>query len=155
MDTTSADRIQKEIVLKVPRSRAWKAIADPIEFGSWFKVDMTGVTFEPGKPVHAKMTYPGFEGHPFDLVVDRIEPERLFSFRWHPYNPDPNYDYASEPMTLVEFRLEDVAGGTRLIVTESGFDGIPLARRAESFRMNDEGWAEQVRNIEAHVAGAP
>jgi len=155
MNTTTSDRIHKDVILKAPRSRVWRAIADPVEFGAWFKVDMTGVKFEAGKPVHAKMTYPGHEGAPFEIVVERIEPERLFSFRWHPYGIDPNYDYSSEPMTLVEFRLEDVEGGTRLTVTESGFDGVPLARRAESFRMNSEGWAEQLRNIESYVTGAP
>ena len=124
------------------------------EFGTWFKVDMSGVKFEPGKPVNAKMTYPGYEGMPFEMVIDRIQPERLFSFRWHPYGIDPNYDYSSEPMTLIEFELEEVPEGTKLTVTESGFDAIPLARRAEAFRMNSQGWAAQLRNIEAHVAGA-
>lgn len=152
MDTSTANAIQKEVVLKAPRSRVWKAISDPQEFGTWFRVDMTGVKFEAGKPVHAKMTYPGYEGMPFEMVVDRIEPERLFSFRWHPYGIDPDHDYSDEPMTLVEFELEEVEGGTRLTVTESGFDAIPLSRRAEAFRMNSEGWAMQVRNIEAHVS---
>jgi uncharacterized protein YndB with AHSA1/START domain len=155
METTTADRIEKEIVLKAPRSRVWKAISDPTEFGAWFNVDMSGVKFEPAKPVNAKMTYPGYEGMPFKMVIDRIEPERLFSFRWHPYGIDPNYDYSTEPMTLVAFELEEVPGGAKLTVTESGFDNIPLARRAEAFRMNSEGWAQQLRNIEAHVAGAP
>ena len=154
MDTSTADTIQKEIVLKAPRSRVWKAISDPQEFGTWFRMDMTGVRFEPGKPVQAKMTYPGYEGMPFEIVIDRIEPERLFSFRWHPYGIDPDYDYSEEPMTLVEFELEEVEAGTRLTITESGFDAIPLARRAEAFRMNSEGWEIQIRNIEAYVASA-
>ncbi|HLC30807.1 MAG TPA: SRPBCC family protein [Dehalococcoidia bacterium] len=154
MSTSTTDRIQKEILLKAPRSRVWKAISDPREFGNWFKVDMSGVTFEAGKPVHAKMTYPGYEGMPFEMVIDRMEPERLFSFRWHPYGIDPNHDYSDEPMTLIEFELEEVEGGTRLTVTESGFDSIPLARRAEAFRENSQGWAEQLRNIEAYVTGA-
>src|SRR4029453_17108832 len=104
------------------------------------------------KPVKQKMTSPGQEGAPFEMVVGRIERERLFSFRWHPYGIDPNYDYSGEPMTLIEFVLEEVPGGTKLTVTESGFDAIPLARRAEAFRMNSEGWAQQLRNIEAYVA---
>src|SRR6266700_1259987 len=150
--TTTTDRIEKEIVLKAPRSRVWKAISDPREFGTWFKVDMTGVSFEAGQPVHAKMTYPGYEGMPFKMVIDRIEPERLFSFRWHPYGIDPNYDYSGEPMTLIEFELEEAEGGTRLTVTESGFDQIPLARRAEAFRMDSQGWEQQLLNIQAHVS---
>jgi len=115
---------------------------------------MTGVTFEPGQPVHAKMTYPGYEGMPFEIVIERIEAPRLLAFRWPPYGPDPDYDYSSEPWTLVEFVLEEVEGGTRLTVTESGFDALPLARRAEAFRMNSEGWATQMQNIEAYVGGS-
>jgi uncharacterized protein YndB with AHSA1/START domain len=112
---------------------------------------MSGVEFRAGQPVHAKMTYPGHEGKPFEMVIDRIEPERLFSFRWHPYGIDPNVDYSSEPMNLIEFRLEDVEGGTKLTITESGFDDIPSARRAEAFRMNSAGWGMQLHNIEAYV----
>lgn len=154
METTTTDAIRKDIVLNAPRERVWKAISDPAEFGAWFGVDMTGVTFVPGQPAIGRMTYPGFEGHPFEIIVDRIEAPRLFSFRWHPYGIDPNYDYSSEPMTLIVFELAEVAGGTRLTVTESGFDAIPLSRRAEAFRMNSEGWAIQLRNVEAYVGGS-
>jgi uncharacterized protein YndB with AHSA1/START domain len=154
MTETATDRIHKEIELKAPRSRVWRAISNPEEFGQWFQVDMSGAKFEAGKPVQAKMTYPGYEGQPFEIVIDRIEPERLFSFRWHPYGIDPNYDYSDEPMTLVEFELAEIAGGTRLTVTESGFDSIPLARRAEAFRMNEGGWEEQIHNVEAYVRDA-
>ncbi len=151
MNTQTTDRIEKEIDLKAPRSRVWQAISDAREFGDWFQVDMSGVEFEAGHPVHAKMTYPGYEGMPFEMEIDRIEPERLFSFRWHPYGIDPNVDYSSEPMTLIEFRLEEIDEGTRLTITESGFDNIPLARRAEAFRMNEDGWGMQLHNIEAYV----
>lgn len=151
MSTTTTDRIVKEIVLNAPLSRVWQAISNAQKFGEWFKVDMSGVKFEAGQPVHAKMTYPGYEGMPFEMVVAQIEPERLFSFRWHPHGIDSNVDYSGEPMTLIEFHLEEVEGGTRLTVTESGFDNIPLARRAEAFRMNSEGWGMQMQNIEAYV----
>jgi len=155
MSTQTTDRIEKEIVLKAPRSRVWRAISDAREFGEWFKVDMSGVKFVAGEPVQAKMTYPGYEGMPFEMVIDRIEPERLFSFRWHPYGIDSKVDYSSEPMTLIEFTLEEVEGGTKLTITESGFDNIPLARRAEAFRMNSEGWGMQLQNIEEYVTRNP
>jgi uncharacterized protein YndB with AHSA1/START domain len=151
MSTHDTDRIEKQIVINAPRSRVWQAISDAGQFGEWFQVDMSGVEFRAGQPVHAKMTYPGHEGKPFEMVVDRIEPERLFSFRWHPYGIDPNIDYSNEPMTLIEFRLEEIEGSTKLTITESGFDRIPLARRAEAFRMNSEGWGMQLHNIEAYV----
>ncbi len=152
METQTTDRIVKEIVLKAPLSRVWKAVADAEEFGEWFKVDMSGQTFRPGQPVHAKMTYPGYEGMPFKIVVAHVEPERLLSFRWHP-GGDPDYDYSDEPMTLVEFELEEVDGGTKLTVTESGFDNVPLARRGEAFRMNSEGWGTQMENVRKYVEG--
>ena len=152
---TVTDRIEKEILIEAPRARVWRAISNPQDFGAWFKVDMSGVEFRPGQPVQAKMTYPGYEGMPFEMVIDRIEPERLFSFRWHPYGIDPNYDYSSEPLTLIVFELEDAGAATRLKVTESGFDAIPLSRRAEAFRMNSEGWAQQIKNIEAYVTAKP
>jgi uncharacterized protein YndB with AHSA1/START domain len=155
MDKKTTDRIQKQIVINASRSRVWRAISDAGEFGAWFRVDLRDVAFQPGEPAVGKMTYPGHEGKPFEILIERIEPERLFSFRWHPYGIDPNYDYSSEPLTLIEFVLEDVDGGTRLTVIESGFDEIPLARRAEAFRMNSEGWAIQVQNVADYVAANP
>jgi uncharacterized protein YndB with AHSA1/START domain len=151
MNTTTTDRIQKDIVIAASRSQVWQAISNANEFGEWFKVDLSGAAFEPGKAVSGKMTYPGYEGKPFEITVERIEPERLFSFRWHPYGIDSNHDYSDEPMTLIEFVLDEVDGGTRLTVTESGFDNVPLARRAEAFRMNSEGWEIQLQNVKAYV----
>ena len=153
MSTGVTDRIEKQLVINAPRSRVWQAISDPREFGAWFQVDMSGVEFTAGQPVQAKMTYPGYEGMPFEMLIERIDAERLLSFRWHPYGIDPNVDYSSEPMTLVEFRLEEVDGGTKLTISESGFDNIPLARRAEAFRMNQDGWEMQAHNIEDYVTG--
>jgi uncharacterized protein YndB with AHSA1/START domain len=147
----STDRIEKKVVLRAPRSRVWRAIATSNEFGAWFGVKLDDAAFAPGALVKGRITVPGYEEWKFELTIERMEPERLFSYRWHPY-PEPGVDTTSEPTTLVEFRLEDVAGGTELTVVESGFDRIPLARRAKAFRMNDQGWAEQLRNVERHVA---
>ncbi|HEY3120966.1 MAG TPA: SRPBCC family protein [Vicinamibacteria bacterium] len=147
----STDRIEKKVVLRAPRSRVWRAIADEKEFGAWFGVRLEGA-FAPGKRLKGQITVPGYEHVTMDITVERVDPERLFSYRWHPYAVDPGVDYSAEPTTLVEFRLEDVAGGTELSVVESGFDRIPVARRAEAFRMNEGGWAEQMKNIERHVA---
>jgi uncharacterized protein YndB with AHSA1/START domain len=148
---TSSDRIEKTIVLKAPRARVWRALSDAKEFGVWFRVDLDG-PFVEGATVRGRITYPGYEHLTMEVVVDRIEPQRLFSYRWHPYAVEPGVDYSAEPTTLVEFRLEDVPGGTRLTVVESGFDRIPAARREEAFRMNEGGWAEQMLNVERHVA---
>jgi uncharacterized protein YndB with AHSA1/START domain len=148
----STDRIEKDIVLRAPRSRVWRAIASADEFGAWFGVKLEGA-FAAGARVKGRITSPGYEHVIMDITVERIDPERLFSYRWHPHAVEPGVDYSGEPTTLVEFHLDEVAGGTRLRVVESGFDRIPLARRAEAFRMNDQGWAAQLKNIERHVTG--
>jgi len=151
MDTNTTDRIEKQIVLRAPRSRVWRAIADAQQFGAWFGVKLEG-PFAEGATIHGTITHPGYEHLKMEMLVERIEPERYFAYRWHPYAIDPKVDYSHEPTTLVEFRLEDAPGGTRLTVVESGFDRIPLARRAEAFRMNEGGWTEQMKNIERHVS---
>jgi uncharacterized protein YndB with AHSA1/START domain len=152
--TTMTDRIEKIAVIRAPRSRVWRAISDARQFGEWFRVKLEG-EFVPGATVRGKITHLGYEHLTMELVVDRIEPERLFSYRWHPYVVDPKVDYSPEPMTLVEFILDDTSdGGTRLTIVESGFDSIPLARRAEAFRMNDGGWTEQMQNIARYVSQA-
>ena len=147
----STDRIEKNVVLRAPRSRVWRALANPEEFGVWFGAKLQG-RFTPGARVQGPITYPGYEHLTMEITVERVEPERLFSFRWHPDAIDPAVDYSSEPTTLVEFRLEEVEGGTRLTVVESGFDRIPLARREKAFKDNDSGWAQQMKNIERHVS---
>jgi len=146
----STDHIEKRIVLRAPRSRVWRALSNPDEFGRWFGARLVG-DFAPGARVAAQLTIPGHEHVTFELVVEKVEPEALLAYRWHPAPADPDLDHASEPMTLVEFRLAEVADGTELTVIESGFDRIPLARRAGAFRINDEGWAEQVQNLRRYV----
>lgn len=153
MATTTTDRIEKEILLRAPRARVWRALTDSKEFGAWFRAEFTE-PFRAGAMSRGRILHPGYEHLTIEVVIQAIEPERLFSLRWHPYAIDPNVDYSNEPTTLVEFTLEDVEGGTLLRVTESGFDQIPLARRAEAFRMNDGGWAAQMKNIEAYLTPA-
>jgi uncharacterized protein YndB with AHSA1/START domain len=145
-----SDRIEKHIELKAPLSRVWRALTDHREFGQWFRVELDG-PFEPGRVSRGRITYPGCEHMKWEVTVERMEPERLFSFRWHPYAADPKIDYSKEPTTLVEFKLKPKDGGTVLLLTESGFDAIPKDRRFEAFRMNDGGWSEQMKNIERHV----
>jgi uncharacterized protein YndB with AHSA1/START domain len=153
MTTTSTDRIEKTVTLRAPRSKVWHAIADAGAFGEWFGVQMAG-PFTPGARVSGKITYPGWEHVPFEITVEQVEPERLFSWRWHPNATDPEHDYSDEPTTLVVFELTEVAGGTRLDIVESGFDGIPLSRRADAYRGNDGGWTEQLVAIERYVGGS-
>jgi uncharacterized protein YndB with AHSA1/START domain len=149
---TSTDRIERTILLKAPRSRVWRALSNAAEFGAWFGVDFKGKAFAAGKPVRGKVTYPGYEHIEMEVQIERMEPERLLSWRWHPAAIDPAVDYSDEPTTLVEFELSEGEGGTVLTVVESGLDKIPLARRATVFRLNSSGWDEQMRNIEKHVA---
>lgn len=148
---SETDRIEKSIELKAPVSRVWRALTNHEEFGAWFRVKLDG-PFVPGQVSTGHITYPGYEHLKWEAVVQRMEPERLFSFTWHPYAIDPDTDYSAEPPTLVTFTLEKIATGTLLRVVESGFDKIPAGRRAEAFRMNDGGWAEQIKNIAEHLA---
>ena len=154
MNKTSMDRIEKRIEVKASQSRVWRALTDHKEFGEWFRVKLES-PFVPGKSTKGNITYPGYEHLVMDVAVQKMEPEHLFSFHWHPYAVDPKVDYSKEPPTLVEFKLEKAGNYTVLTVTESGFDKIPAARRAEAFRMNDGGWTEQMKNIERYVSQAP
>lgn len=159
---TVPDRIEKKILLRAPHERVWKALTDSREFGVWFGMRFTE-PFRPGAHLKAtivptevdedtaRMQKP-YEGTVGDFVIERIEPQRLFSYRWHPYGVDPNVDYSREPMTLVEFVLDDVESGVMLTVTESGFENIPLARRAAALKANEGGWSLVVHLIEKYVA---
>ncbi|MBW8734291.1 MAG: SRPBCC family protein [Asticcacaulis sp.] len=156
------DHIEKSIVLKAPLEKVWQAISDSAQFGSWFGMKLDG-PFVPGQPITgamapttvnaeiAKMQEP-YAGKPVLLRVEAIEPMTRFAFGWHPYAIDPNTDYSSEPMTLVTFLLSETEGGTRLVLTETGFENLPAHRRDEAFRMNDGGWTAQMGLIEAYCA---
>lgn len=155
------DRIEKQTVLPAPRERVWQAISQPARFGEWFGAELEG-DFVPGRktsgiivptkmdPDIAKMQEP-YRGTAFDLDVERVEPERLLAFRWHP-GADPEVDTAKDPTTLVEFALEDAPGGTRLKITESGFDRLPADRRDEAYAGNADGWEKQLQLIDRYLA---
>jgi len=147
----STDKIEKRIELKAPVAKVWRALTDYREFGQWFRVNLEG-PFVLGETVHGQMTYPGYEHYPFDAKVQAMEPERLFSFTWPQFSEDPQVDWRNDPWTLVEFRLEPTATGTLLTITESGFDKLPKDRGLEAFRGNEQGWTEQIKNIERHVS---
>jgi uncharacterized protein YndB with AHSA1/START domain len=151
MSTSTTDSIQRSTVLKAAPARVWRALSDSAEFGSWFGVRLEGA-FAPGAKVRGRVTHKGYEHVVMEIVIERMEPQELFSWRWHPNAVDPAQDYSAEPMTLVEFRLEQVPEGTKLTVTESGFDQVPLARRAQAFCSNENGWTYQMKAIEQHVA---
>jgi uncharacterized protein YndB with AHSA1/START domain len=159
---SSTDRIEKQVLLKAPRERVWRAISDSAEFGKWFGIVFDG-PFVAGKrlvgrivptavdPEVAKSQQP-YAGIPVEFEVERMEPPRLFAYRWHPGGVDPKVDYSKEPTTLVEFVLEDAPGGVLLRITESGFDRIPLARRAKAFAGNEAGWEAQTKLIGKYLA---
>jgi uncharacterized protein YndB with AHSA1/START domain len=146
------DRIEKSIDIAAPPERVWRALTDHEEFGTWFRVRLDG-PFVLGEASAGRITHPGFEHLQWEARVLAMEQPRLFAFTWHPYAIDPDRDYSAEPPTRVEFRLEAAGEGTRLTVTESGFDHIPAWRRDEALRMNTGGWEAQVRNVKAHVEG--
>ena len=146
------NEIEKSIDLNAPVARVWRALTDHREFGEWFRVDLDG-PFAVGEVSRGRITYPGYEHLKWEATVLTMEPERLFSLTWCPYGGDPDTDYSNEPKTLVEFRLEPKSEGTRLVITESGFDALPDdQRRVDALRSNEQGWSEQVKNIAAHVS---
>jgi len=160
--STNTDRIEKKVLLRAPRERVWRAISDSRQFGSWFGVALDG-PFAAGKGITGKIVpttvdaevaamQKPYEGFRFEFLVERVEPMRLFSFRWHPYAMEAGVDYSKEPTTLVAFELEEASGGTMLTVTESGFDRIPLERRAKAFAANEGGWTSQMKLIEKYLA---
>jgi uncharacterized protein YndB with AHSA1/START domain len=151
--TTSAesDRIERSIRIDSPRSRVWRAISNAEAFGAWFGADLKGQAFVPGQRVQGPITIKGYEHILFDVVVERVEPEKLLSYRWHPYAVDPAIDYSKEERTLVTFTLEDAGQGTLLTVVESGFDKVPPSRRMEAIRMNTGGWEAQLNNIQRYA----
>lgn len=151
MTTGNSDRIEKEFVLRAPQGRVWRAITNGEQFGRWFGVALEPGDFVPGATVVGRITTPGYEHLRFEMQIDRVEPERWFSWRWHPYAVDPRVDYSREPTTLVEFELREVSGGTQVRIVESGFDAIPAERRVEAFRMNADGWRQQAENLGRHV----
>ena len=161
----NADRIEKKILLHAPRKRVWRALSDSTEFGTWFGVKFDG-PFTPGASMRGVITptkvnaevanaQKPYEGLPFEITIDKMEPERLFSFRWHPFAVERGVDYSAEPTTLVVFALEEVAGGVMLTITESGFDQIPLARRVKAFTANEQGWGMVVKLVEEYLVRTP
>lgn len=152
--TASTDRIEREILLTASRARVWRALSTAEEFGSWFGVTLTGMQFVPGQGIRGQITIPGYEHVVFYFHIVEMQPENLFSFRWHPHAVDPSIDYSKEETTLVTMELQDADGGTRLKVIESGFDKVPAARRLDAFRMNSVGWESQLRNIARYVESA-
>lgn len=149
-DSQTSDRIEKHFQVRAKRSRVWRAISDAGEFGTWFGMKLDR-PFAPGATVFGRLTIPGYDHITLEILVEKIEPEGYFSYRWHPYPMNPAIDYKAEPTTLVEFRLQETADGTAVTITESGFDRLPVSRRAEAFRMNDAGWAGQSKKLANHV----
>jgi len=152
-NTSDTNRIERSIVINAPRERVWRALSNAEEFGTWFGANLQGQTFTPGQRARGQITICGHEHAWFDVVIERIEPQELFSYRWHPYAIEPNVDYSTEQPTLVTFMLKDAPGnGTLLTVVESGFDNVPPHRRLEAFRMNSHGWEVQLGNIAQHAS---
>jgi uncharacterized protein YndB with AHSA1/START domain len=154
MSTATADRIEKCIELNAEVTRVWRALTDYREFGEWFRVKLER-PFVTGKVARGITQYPGYEHLVMEVLVKEMVPQRVFSFEWHPHAVDPMADYSQEKRTLVEFRLEETPAGTSLVVRESGFEGIPEARRQRAYQMNSQGWEIQLKNIQEYLMNNP
>ncbi len=153
MGELHSDRISKKMLISAAPERVWRAVSNAAEFGQWFGIRLEGA-FEAGATMRGRITTPGYDHLTVEMYIERVEPERYFAYRWHPYAIDPKLDYSKEPTTLVEFRVEPAPGGTLLTIEESGFEHVPIGRRAEAFRMNEGGWTEQLKNIDRYVTAA-
>lgn len=158
----TTDRIEKTTLFRAPLGRVWQAISDSSQFGEWFGLRAAG-PFVAGETVRCTMVptrvdpevaemQKEFEGLEFDIWVDEVVPEQKLSFRWHPDSVDDDADPETHPRTLVTFELEERDDGVQLTITESGFDQIPLERRAKVFSSNDDGWTHQIRMIGTYLA---
>ncbi|MBT2336959.1 SRPBCC family protein [Variovorax paradoxus] len=150
--TESTDRIERSILIQAPRSKVWQLLSDAERFGRWFGADLAGQRFAPGETARGPITIEGYTHVMFDVKVERVEPQSLLSWRWHPYAVDPKVDYSQEEPTLVTWTLHDAPGNATLVRTvESGFDKVPPHRRLEAFRMNTGGWEAQLDNVRRHA----
>ena len=158
----STDRIEKQVVLRAPMDRVWRAISDSQEFGRWFGVRIDG-PFVAGTSVTATITGTTVDEEVADLQrphagaratwqIVAVEPSRRLAYRWHPFAVDADVDYAVEPTTLVEFTVSPTLDGVLLSIVESGFDAIPAARRSAAFEANSGGWAKQVELVRKYLA---
>jgi uncharacterized protein YndB with AHSA1/START domain len=156
-----SDRIEKQVVLRAPLERVWRAISDAEQFGRWFGIRFDG-PFVAGGSVTGAITptlvdadvakrQKPHAGTKSVWQIVAVEPQRRFAYRWHPFAIDPDADYDQEPTTLVEFTLSEVPEGVRLTIVESGFDAIPEARRSASFEANSEGWAIQTDLVRRYL----
>jgi len=155
------NRIYETITLRASRGRVWFAISDAKEFGAWFGASFDG-PFAPGERVTGTITpttvdpevaaqQQPYAGMAMQIWIDQIEPERLFSFRWHPFAVDEDADFDAEPKTLVTFELKDDPDGVVLTITESGFNRLPPERRVKAFTANEQGWEKQLRLLQKYV----
>jgi uncharacterized protein YndB with AHSA1/START domain len=157
----SSDRIEKTVMLRAPLDRVWRAISDSTAFGRWFGMRFDG-PFVAGSTVRGVITpttvddevarsQEPYAGHADTWEIVAVEPPRRFAYRWHPFGVESGVDYTDEPMTLVEFTLEETEHGVWLRIVESGFDAIPANRRGAAFEANSEGWAAQVDLVRKYV----
>jgi uncharacterized protein YndB with AHSA1/START domain len=158
----NTDRIEKQVLLRAPLDRVWRAISDSQEFGRWFGVRVDG-PFVAGTSVTATITETTVDDEVAEMQrphagakstwqVVAVEPPRRFAYRWHPFAVEPDVDYETEPTTLVEFTLSETPDGVQLRIVESGFDAIPEARRADAFEANSGGWAKQTELVRKYLS---
>ena len=150
--TADTNTIRKTLILKAPQEKVWHALTDHAAFGAWFRVAIDRA-FVAGERSTGRLRVPGYEHVKWDVTVREIRPMTLFSYTWHPFAVEADMDYSDEEPTLVEFHLEPVEDGTRLTVTETGFDLVPAHRRVEALRMNSLGWGAQMEHVRVYVEG--
>jgi uncharacterized protein YndB with AHSA1/START domain len=151
MNVSELSTVERSTLVRAPRSRVWQALTTIKEFSIWFGVEAEG-EFAPGARVRMISTGDCGKGEEVLIEVVKMEAPEIFSWRWHPGMKEPDVDYSAEPMTLVEFRLTEVEGGTQVTVVETGFDKLSLLRRARVFEQNDKGWELQLVSLAQYAS---
>jgi len=153
MTAPDSSRIERAIEIQAAPERVWRALTTPAEVAAWFQMKVEG-EIAPGAVVWMTTQHPDYAGIRFQVWFMELDPPRRLVWQWHPGAVDPNVDYSREPRTTVTFTLEPCETGTRLTVTETGFDEISLARRAKVFQDNSRGWTEVIVWIQKYVEAA-
>ena len=153
MAIAELSRIDRTIEIQAPPERVFKALTNADELSDWFQVRVEG-QITAGGEVWMTSVHPDHAGQRWPVRIVELSAPRRVVWQWHPGQVDPTRDYSREPQTTVTFTLEPSGGGTRVSVSETGFDRIALERRAKVYEDNSQGWSEVLVWLQKYVEAA-
>jgi uncharacterized protein YndB with AHSA1/START domain len=138
--------ISVERVVNASRAKVWQALTTAEGWASWFGDEIIG-DFVVGQ---MQTLVFGKETICYAIVTEVIE-EQVFAYKWHPGEDCPIDKHPEAEMTMVRFELEDHPNGTKITLTESGFERVPESRREWCFGQNTQGWSDELKKLFAYV----